>query len=73
MKKAGKNSTIVTTLILLLLAFLCVFNVTHSYFSATAKIDGTLNFPDMNVCFIYYFDGDDEIQRKETNAAVQER
>ena len=53
MKKVGKDVKILTTLVLLVLAFLSVFNITYSYFTATANIDGNLNFARLDVRFTY--------------------
>lgn len=53
MKKATKSVKLITTLTLLVLAFFSVINVTYSYFTASAKSNGTLNFPDMQVNFVY--------------------
>ncbi|MBQ8615091.1 MAG: hypothetical protein IJ415_00800 [Clostridia bacterium] len=53
MTKASKNSKLLITLVLLALAFFCSFNVTYSYFTATAKESGSLTFSDLDVRFIY--------------------
>lgn len=53
MKKAKNNARLLTTLILLVLAFFGVVNVTYSYFTATAYKSGRLEFPDMSVKFYY--------------------
>lgn len=69
MKKAEKTSRIFVTLILLVLAFLCAFDVTHSYFAASSKINGDLNFPDLNACFVYWMKDDSSgLKRCETTS-----
>ena len=53
MKKASKNAKIVTSLALIVLAFLCSFNVVSAYFTATANANGSMSFPDLDVRFMY--------------------
>lgn len=55
MKNTLKGSKLVTLLVLLTLAFLCVFNITYSYFTATANIKGKIAFYDLNLNFRYYY------------------
>ena len=54
MKKVSKSVKLFTTLALLVLAFFSAINVTYSYFTASTKSNGTLNFPDMQVNFVYW-------------------
>ena len=53
MKQFFKSSKLITTLVLLLLAFLCVLNVSYSYFSSTSNTNGNIAFSDLNVRFVY--------------------
>jgi len=53
MKQKTKSSSIIITLILLMLAVLCVTNVTYSYFTAQAKVEDETAFGDLNVRFVY--------------------
>ena len=53
MKQKTKSSNILTTFILLILAVLCVTNVTYSYFTAQSKVEDSINFGDLNVRFVY--------------------
>lgn len=53
MKKASKSAKIIVSFALIMLAFLCSLNVTYSYFTASAKESGTLNFSDVDVRFVY--------------------
>lgn len=52
MKKVSKNSKLILTLVLLVLAFCCSLNVTYAYFTASASKSGELNFPDLDVRFV---------------------
>lgn len=52
MTKVSKTTRLLITLVLLALAFFCSFNVTYSYFTATANADGELAFADLDVRFI---------------------
>lgn len=54
MKHTYKHAKISLTLILLVFAFLCVFNVTYSYFTSTTKIQGTGKFAGLEIQFVYY-------------------
>ena len=54
MTKVSKNAKLIFSLALIALAFFCSFNVTYSYFTASAKESGILNFSDVDVRFIYY-------------------
>lgn len=51
MKKVSKGTKIITTLVLLVLAFLCSLNVTISYFTATSSLPGELVFGGLDVRF----------------------
>lgn len=53
MKQHIKYSNIFITLVLLVLAVLCISNVTYSYFTTTSSKDGTAAFGDLNVRFLY--------------------
>ena len=53
MNKAKRNAKLMFTFVLTALAFLCSFNVTYSYFTATAKESGNLGFADLDVRFVY--------------------
>lgn len=57
MKQEIKKSNIFITLVLLMLAIMCVTNVTYSYFTATETKDDSLNFGDLNVQFVYMLKG----------------
>lgn len=52
-KVSNKTSKLMASLILLVLAFLSVLNVTYSYFTSTASADGDLNFSDLDAYFSY--------------------
>lgn len=47
------KSRVLTTLILLILAVICVINTTYSYFTSTASTNGNIVFSDLNVRFAY--------------------
>ena len=53
MKQQFKKSYIFITIVLLILAIMCVTNVTYSYFTATKSKDESINFGDLNVQFVY--------------------
>ena len=53
MKKVSKETKIITALLLLVLSVLSIFNVTYSYFSATANSKGELKFAKLDVRFAY--------------------
>ena len=55
MKQQIKKSHILITLVLLILAVICVTNVTYSYFTATDEIDDNIGFGDLNVQFVYSY------------------
>ena len=62
MTKVSRNVKLITTLILLVLAFCCSFNVTYSYFTASASKSGSLNFPDLDVRFVTTDKNNDIVQ-----------
>lgn len=69
MIKVSKNAKIITSLVLLVLAFLCSFSITSAYFTATASETGTLNFPNLDVRFIT-FDNNDDIPEDQLETAT---
>ena len=52
MSKVSKNAKVLISLVLLVLAFCCSFNITNSYFTASSNRSGTLQFSDLNVKFL---------------------
>lgn len=58
-KRATKEIKIVSMLVILALLFLFVFNVTYSYFTATASINGNIRFANLQVNFRYYHSDSD--------------
>lgn len=54
MKRSNtKELNILTAVIVLSLAFLCIFNITYSYFTASAIINGDAEFNNIQVNFYY--------------------
>lgn len=53
MKKANKTLNILGHILIVVLVFLCGFNVTYAYFTARATVEGSLQFYDLNVQFAY--------------------
>ena len=51
MTKVSRSVKVVMSLVLLVLAFLCSFNATTSYFTASSNKTGALNFPLLDVRF----------------------
>lgn len=56
MKKANKTLNILGHILIVVLVFLCGFNVTYAYFTARATVEGSLQFYDLNVQFAYYYE-----------------
>ena len=54
MKQVNKKSSVFITLVLLILAVVCLYNVTYSYFTATSTISGDTTFGNLNVQFGCY-------------------
>ena len=52
-KAKRKEYRIVGLMVVVILLLLCSFNVTYSYFTAVASINGTLNFAGLDVKFSY--------------------
>lgn len=53
MKKVHKKLNMVGGILMIMLVFLCAFNVTYAYFTARATVEGNLNFYDLNLTFGY--------------------
>lgn len=53
MKKSYKSLNILGYVLIVVLVFLCGFNVTYAYFTARATVQGDLQFYDLNVQFAY--------------------
>lgn len=53
MKKSYKSLNILGYVLIVVLVFLCGFNVTYAYFTARATVQGNLQFYDLNVQFAY--------------------
>ena len=53
MKKVSRTTKLLSWLVMLTFGFLCVFNITYSYFSTISKITGNGNMNDIDVSFIY--------------------
>jgi len=54
MKRSNsKELNILTFVIVTMLAFLCIFNITYSYFTASAILNGNSNFGNIKVNFYY--------------------
>ncbi len=51
MKQSNKKLNLTATFVLLIFAVLCMINVTYSYFTATAKATGSMDFDSINVSF----------------------
>ena len=58
MKSVSKQTKRVTLCVILTLVFLCIFNVVYSYFTATANLNGNLEFNSLLVNFTYLYDSD---------------
>lgn len=56
MKQERKKISVAITLILLILAFVCLYNVTYSYFTSTSNVGGTTTLGSLDVGFLYYQD-----------------
>ncbi len=57
MKKVYKKLNIMGGILLVMLVFLCAFNVTYAYFTARATVEGNLTFYDLNLTFGYRISG----------------
>lgn len=67
MKAEKKTAKIIGYVIILALVFLCAFNITYSYFTATDQATGTLRFGNLNVRFAYgYGSGSVEVVDSDT-------
>lgn len=66
MKQYKAKTNIVATLVLLVLAVLCVTNVTYSYFSSTSAAQGEIVFGDLDVDFVYKGPSDTFYQTKDS-------
>lgn len=53
MKRSYKSLNILGYVLIVVLVFLCGFNVTYAYFTARATVQGNLQFYDLNVQFAY--------------------
>ena len=53
MKQRTISYKLLLTLVLLIIAVLCVTNVTYSYFTSTSNTNGQVSFSDLNVRFVY--------------------
>lgn len=56
MKRTYKSLNILGYVLIVVLVFLCGFNVTYAYFTARATVQGNLQFYDLNVQFAYYYE-----------------
>lgn len=70
MTKVSKSAKIIITLVLLVLAFLCSFNATTSYFTATSNKSGALNFPLLDVRFTTVANGSTPENQLGANAST---
>lgn len=52
-KRQRKEFHIIGLCVIIVLLFLCVFNVTYSYFTAQASVNGTQSFYNLNIKFGY--------------------
>lgn len=52
-KKTSKQIKLLGLLVILILTFLFAFNVTYSYFTATANVAGNIEFANLDVRFAY--------------------
>ncbi len=62
MKKTNKKLNMLGNILMIVVVFLCGFNVTYAYFTAKATVEGSLTFYDLNVTFAYSASGSNESQ-----------
>ena len=53
MKIVHKKLNIIGAILMVMVVFLCAFNVTYAYFTARATVEGNLTFYDLNLTFGY--------------------
>lgn len=70
MKLKNKKINIIGFAVIIALVFLCTFNVTYSYFTSIANIEGNLNFGSLDVRFAYYSGGVVTLESGETTMNV---
>ena len=71
MKQFNKHTKLFLSLILLVVAVLCVVNVTYAYFSSTSKTSGEAVLKDLNVQFVYQANSEDSYQANENEATIE--
>lgn len=64
MKKITKEIKIVTTLVILMLVFLCSFNIVYSYFTSVVFTDANIDFYALNVNMFYSEDSQTVIENQ---------
>lgn len=67
MKQKKINLNMIISLVLAMLALVSLVGYTHSYFTASAKREGTMGFATMSVRFAYYYNGSYYPQYNEKN------
>ena len=60
MKKINKKLNMLGNILIIVVVFLCGFNVTYAYFTAKATVEGSLTFYDLNVTFAYTASGSNQ-------------
>ena len=56
MKQVKKHLNLCVSLVLLILAVVCLTNITYSYFTTSSKTNGNFTFGNLDVNFVYYED-----------------
>lgn len=60
MKKTNKKINILGNILMIMLVFLCGFNVSYAYFTARATVEGSLTFYDLKFTFGYMLAGNNQ-------------
>ena len=64
MKKVSRTTKLLSLFVMLTFCFLCVFNVTYSYFSTVAKLSANGNMNNIDVSFVYISSGSQKVVSK---------
>lgn len=68
MKQSSKTLNLIVTLTLLVLSIVCVCNVTFAYFTSINQTGGDINFPGLDVKFVYKETSNGVYKTAETNS-----
>lgn len=70
MKRTGKQVKLLGILVILTLIFLFAFNVTYSYFTATDRVVGNIEFSNLDVRFAYRSNNVDTVVDSESLSVI---